>query len=92
MNTQAIKHAEIINVIKAQIQLNDALTKLVSKLEEEENQDKYIYVKEAAKIAEMSDVNVRNLINSGLIKAKRNGKKWKVYKPSLMHYLEWKRN
>ena len=33
MNTQAIKHEEIINLIKAQVQLNEAFIGFLSKLE-----------------------------------------------------------
>jgi len=92
MNTQAIKHEEIINLVKAQVQLNEALIGLISKLEKEENEEKYILVKEAAKIAAMSESNVRYLITTKQIKAERKGKKWMVFQPSLLEHLKWEKD
>lgn len=90
MNTQQIQHKEVINLIQATIQMNDALKDFLIKIEEEEQENQYILVKEAAALAEMSACNVRYLINTEQVKAKRKGKKWLVHKPSLIEHLEWK--
>jgi len=92
MNTQAIKHKEIIDLINAVKMVNEALVGLVSIIEEEENEEKYILVKEAAHIADMTTSGVRYLITTEQIKSTRKGKKWMVYKPSLLKYLEWKKS
>ena len=92
MNTQAIKHEEIINLIKAQVQLTEAFIGFLSKLEDVEKKEKYISIKESTRIAAIRESNIRCLITTKQKKAKRKGKKWMVFQPSIIEHFKWEKD